>query len=157
MIIIAHRGLTDGPNQQLENTPAQIEHAISLGFDVELDVWLIDSKYYLGHNIPKYEVSWQWLTQPNMWIHCKNLPAFFDMRERTIIHNFFWHETDAVVLTNRNNIWTYFGKPAAASIDSICVMPEQSYNWEEIEKLVNSDKWKGFCTDYPKRIATWLK
>jgi len=157
MIIIAHRGLTDGPDKLLQNNPGQVQRALDMGFDAEIDVWFIDGKYFLGHDTPDYEVKWNWLTQPNLWMHCKNLPAFFDMRSRTVIHNYFWHENDAVVLTSRGNIWTFFGKPATASPESICVMPEVSYNWNEIEKLVNSDKWMGVCTDYPIRVQQCLK
>jgi hypothetical protein len=157
MLIIAHRGLTDGPDKLLQNTPTQVQHALDFGYDVEIDVWYSDKKYFLGHDKPEHEVDWNWLTQSNMWIHCKNLPAFFDMRDRTIIHNYFWHESDAVVLTSRGNIWTYFGKPETASSDSICVLPEISYNWDEIEKLVNSNKWMGYCTDFPRRIELCQK
>jgi hypothetical protein len=157
MIIIAHRGLTDGPDKLLENTQKQVEHALELGYDVEIDVWLKDKKYFLGHDTPNHEVSWAWLTQSNMWIHCKNLPAFFDMRGRTIIHNYFWHESDAVILTNRNNVWTYYGRPDMANPESICVMPEVTYNWNEIPSIVNSGQWMGFCTDFPKRIEACLK
>ncbi len=156
-IIIAHRGLTDGPNSELENTQKQIDYALNLGFDAEVDVWLKDKKYYIGHNEPKIEVSWNWLTQSNIWIHCKNLPAFFDMHDRTIMHNYFWHEQDAVVLTNRNNIWTYYGRPEMENKYSICVLPEVTYNWHKIETIVKSNKWMGFCTDYPKRIEHWIK
>jgi len=157
MIIIAHRGLLDGPNDQLQNKPGQVETALAEGFDAEIDVWYQDGRYFLGHDTPDYEVDWNWLTQPNLWIHCKNLPCFFDMRNRTVIHNYFWHESDAVVLTSRSNIWTYFGKPESESSDSICVMPEVTYSWTEIEQLVKTNRWMGYCTDYPRQINLWLK
>lgn len=157
MLIIAHRGLLNGPDEKLQNTEHQVQTALDAGFDAEIDVWYINGKYFLGHDTPDYEISWKFLTQSNLWIHCKNLPAFFDMRNRTIIHNYFWHETDSVILTNRGNIWTYFGKPEMASSESICVMPEITYSWNEIEKLVNSNTWMGFCTDYPLRIQKCLK
>jgi hypothetical protein len=79
------------------------------------------------------------------------------MRGRTIIHNYFWHENDLVVLTSRGNIWTYFGRPDTSNPESICVLPEVSYNWDEITKLVNTNKWMGYCTDYPIRIRQCLR
>ena len=157
MLIIAHRGLTAGPNAKLQNNPAQVEIALAVGFDAEIDVWYLDNKYYLGHDTPDYEVSWQWLSQPNLWLHCKNLPAFFDMRSRTVIHNYFWHESDSVVLTSRGNIWTYLGKIETQSPDSICVMPEVTYTWYQIEKFVKDNSWGGICTDYPEKVTEWLK
>jgi glycerophosphoryl diester phosphodiesterase len=43
MKLIAHRGLTDGPNKDLENSPEQILKAIDQGFDCEIDLWIINS------------------------------------------------------------------------------------------------------------------
>ena len=57
MIIIAHRGLLEGPNKELENSPAQIEKAIDENFNVEVDVRYIDREYYLGHDGPEYPVE----------------------------------------------------------------------------------------------------
>jgi len=157
MLIIAHRGLTDGPDSVLQNTPNQVQIALDQGYDAEIDVWYVDGNYFLGHDSPQYLVNWSWLSQANLWIHCKNLPAFFDMRSRTVIHNYFWHETDAVVLTSRGKIWTYFGKPETENSESICVMPELSYSWDEIRNIVNSNKWMGICTDYPRRVEACLE
>ena len=38
-LLIAHRGLTDGPDQDKENTLSAIIAARTQGFDVEVDVW----------------------------------------------------------------------------------------------------------------------
>ena len=156
MIIIAHRGLLDGPNDQLQNNPKQIEKALAENFDVELDVWYQNGKYFLGHDTPNYEVTWDWLSQPNLWLHCKNLPAFFNMRENTIVHNYFWHENDAVIITSKNKLWSFLGKPEVENPKCICVMPEVTYSWIEIEQLVKSQRWMGYCTDYPRQLSKWL-
>lgn len=156
-MIISHRGLLIGPDNQLQNRPDQIEKALALDFDVEIDVRYIDGKYFLGHDTPDFEVSWDWLSQANFWIHCKNLQAFFDMRERTIVHNYFWHETDALVITSRNKLWTFLGKPETENSECICVMPEITYTWVEIEQLVKTRRWMGYCTDYPIQLAKWIE
>jgi hypothetical protein len=57
MKLIAHRGLTDGPNKDLENNPKQILLAIDQSFDCEIDLWSIDSKLYLGHDLPVYPID----------------------------------------------------------------------------------------------------
>jgi len=56
MIYIAHRGNTQGPNPDKENHPDYLRDAVRKGYDVELDVWLINGKYILGHDAPQYEV-----------------------------------------------------------------------------------------------------
>ena len=38
-LLIAHRGLYNGPDPWLENKPEQITKALTLGFDAEVDVW----------------------------------------------------------------------------------------------------------------------
>ena len=40
MIYIAHRGLTNGPDAQLENNPFQIAKAVKEGYDCEVDLWI---------------------------------------------------------------------------------------------------------------------
>jgi len=42
MRIISHRGNLYGPNQKTENSIDSIYSAISLGFDIEIDIWLVD-------------------------------------------------------------------------------------------------------------------
>ncbi len=41
--IIAHRANLNGPDHETENTPASINKAIKLGFDVEVDIWYINN------------------------------------------------------------------------------------------------------------------
>jgi hypothetical protein len=53
MIYISHRGNVDGKKPHLENKPEYIDEAISLGYDVEIDVWCIDGGLMLGHDEPK--------------------------------------------------------------------------------------------------------
>ena len=47
MKIISHRGNLNGENPNLENTKQYIDTAMNEGFDVEVDLWNIDNKYYL--------------------------------------------------------------------------------------------------------------
>ena len=44
---IAHRGNIDGPSE-MENHPDHIAKALDLGFDVEVDVRIIDGRDVLG-------------------------------------------------------------------------------------------------------------
>lgn len=113
MIQIAHRGNINGPNPQRENSPDYILEAIEQGFDVEVDVWCIDGKLFLGHDEPQYETDDDFLNwhRGSLWIHCKNLEAMEYFAEHWRQFNFFWHQNDDYTLTSYGNIWTYPGKP----------------------------------------------
>ena len=73
-MLISHRGNINGRFESYENEPNYIDKAISNGFDVEIDMWWIDGKTFLGHDIPQYEVDDKWLEErmDKLWIHCKN-------------------------------------------------------------------------------------
>lgn len=143
MILIAHRGNTTGPNPTLENDPSYIDKAISKGYNVEIDLWYEDSKLYLGHDSPQYEVSLEWIYEraSELWIHCKNLDAvtyFWNENINTKVFNFFWHEEDAVTLTSSHYIWAYPGNQPLEG--SIAVMPELYDDQVTV--------CEGICSDY---------
>ena len=139
MILIAHRGNTNGKFESYENEPNYIDKAISEGFDVEIDVWMIDGVLFLGHDEPQYGVTQQWVNErfDKLWIHCKNIEAieWFNMIDG---FNYFWHEEDTVTLTSRGAIWAYPGKQPIKG--SIAVMPEIYDD--------NLNDCIGICSDY---------
>jgi len=141
MILISRRGNTNGQFETYENEPTYIDRAISDGFDVELDVWMIEGVLFLGHDKPQYGVTQHWFSEryDKLWIHCKNVEA---MEWFNIIggFNYFWHEEDTVTLTSFSHIWAYPGKQPINN--SIAVMPE-IYS-EEVSHC------KGVCSDYVK-------
>ena len=53
MLYISHRGNLDGINPELENNPKYISNALEKNFDVEVDAWFVNGKFYLGHDEPK--------------------------------------------------------------------------------------------------------
>lgn len=143
-LLIAHRGLINGPSKELENRPDQILTAIDQGFDCEVDVRYIDGKWFLGHDNPDYEIPFEFLKKPELWIHAKNLDALY-MLGNTYT-NYFWHQGDDFTLTNFGWIWTYPGNPLTKN--SVCVMPE----WNDPEfKNLNTNCY-GICSDYVERI-----
>lgn len=145
MKLIAHRGLTKGPNSSLENHPKQIASALAQGYDCEVDFWVVEhschNRYYLGHDRPTYEIDWDFIEQPGLWIHAKNLTALYLLGADNKL-NFFWHQEDDFTLTSQGHIWTYPGKNLTSS--SVCVMPE----WQD-PKFENLNKsCFGVCSDY---------
>jgi len=61
MILISHRGNINGKNPTRENSPDYIMETISMGYDVEIDIWLIDNDLFLGHDNPQYKIDIDWL------------------------------------------------------------------------------------------------
>ena len=141
MILISHRGNLNGPNEVRENSPYYIMEAIAEGYDVEVDLWWIDGKVYLGHDEPQYEVSDEWLGERvnNLWVHCKNVESLNWIRSTSL--HYFWHEQDTLTLTSKNYMWVYPGKQPISG--SIAVMPE--IHNDDISKCL------GVCSDFIKR------
>lgn len=125
MILISHRGNINGKNVEMENHPSYIDTALNLGYDVEIDVWVIDGTLHLGHDEPQYDITQDWLNErgENLWIHCKNVEAMeWFMEIQFSGFNYFWHEEDTMTLTSMGEMWVYPGKQPVRG--SIAVMPE---------------------------------
>jgi hypothetical protein len=140
MILISHRGNINGKFESYENEPNYIDLTISKGYDVEIDIWIIEGLFYLGHDEPQYGITLDWLNKrkDKLWIHCKNIEAieFFNLLFGT--YNYFWHQEDTVTLTSKGYIWAYPGKQPIKN--SIAVMPEIFND--------NLDSCMGICSDY---------
>jgi hypothetical protein len=112
MRLIAHRGNIEGPNPELENSIPYISRALSMGYDVEIDLWVVDQEIYLGHDKPQYKVNIDYLISiiDKAWIHCKNFEAINFMSNNEKPFNYFWHENDSYTVTSHGFIWTYPGR-----------------------------------------------
>lgn len=146
MRLIAHRGNMTGPSAQ-ENHPDHIREALQAGFDVEVDVWLIDGDIWFGHDEPQYPAHITVLNN-RYWLHCKNIEAlrFFGGIEINEA-NVFWHESDDYTLTNKRFIWTNIGKDLTGR--SIMVMPEVTDS--TLENTLDVD-CAGICSDWVQKI-----
>ena len=71
MVLISHRGNLYGPNPERENEPKYIHEAITKGYDVEIDVWVVEGVLFLGHDKPQYDITQDWLNKryKHLWIH----------------------------------------------------------------------------------------
>ena len=141
MILISHRGNVNGKNTQRENHPSYIDEAIEAGYDVEIDIWYLEGRLFLGHDSPDYLVDINWLENRSnkLWIHCKNMDAlsYFNEYEwkKSIQFNYFSHDVDMGVLTSHSYIWStnLFDR-------GILVLPEV-FNKEPFEGTI------GICSD----------
>ena len=148
MILISHRGNIDGKKPHLENSPSYIDEAIELGYDVEVDLWLVDDKFYLGHDEPQYKVDLEWLIshEKKLWVHCKNAESLENLTSLTNHSlNYFWHQSDDYVITSKKYIWVFPGRDLIRG--SIAVLPE---TWKSSKSTKQMTTAFGICTDYPE-------
>jgi SAM-dependent methyltransferase len=149
MKIISHRGNLTGSNPIRENSIDYIEEAILEGFNVEIDLRVVDGEFYLGHDDPQYFVTMDWLCKYNgvLWIHCKNREALERMSTSMVKFNYFWHEIDRYAFTSKG-----FGLVLVGQIpynNSVIVMPESIslYSFDHGKEYIKDSY--GIITDTP--------
>ena len=149
MRYIAHRGLFQGPNVNLENTPNQIDLAINRGYDAEIDVWVQDDKIFLGHYYPLRKVELKWLAERPLWIHCKNIEAVQYFNDIPYALNYFWHQNDNYTLTSNRTIWVNPGNVLTKN----CVMVMPEYIDGTLKNTIDVNCF-GICSDYIDKIRS---
>ena len=159
-LLIAHRGLMNGPDPNKENTLSAIIAARTAGYDVEIDVWFQDDSWWLGHDAPQIKIDYDWLRvidrrdyldTHHAWIHAKSIQTLYQLRKNKFLGHVFFHEEDPCVLTSSGYIWTYPGQELTPL--SICVMPENTEAILQVKQL----KVFGFCSDWVNRIHQELE
>lgn len=123
MKYIAHRGNINGRIEEYENYPPYIDSAIKLGYDVEVDIRMVNGIFFLGHDTSEYAITEQWLRDrgDKLWIHCKNTEVI-EWFSSVGGFNYFWHQNDDYTLVSNGFVLV---KPGAKLIkNSICCMPE---------------------------------
>lgn len=138
---ILHRGLMNGPDPEKENKEELLWKRLSEGWDIEVDVWLVNGKLWLGHDKPTDLLrDVRLLESPHAWIHCKNIAMLQYMAEQKPGAPFFSHDTDDAVLTSNGYIWCYPG--FCAGRQSIVVLPERVPDMKVDMAIL------GVCSDY---------
>ena len=136
--LISHRGNINGPDISIENQPTYIENAINLGFDCEIDIWVVNKELFLGHDEPTYKTTIDFLSEyiEYLWIHCKNFESL-EYLNKIGDHNYFWHQEDMFTITSKGYIWTY-----------PCNIVGNNSVIVDNEKKVSDYKCFGVCSDY---------
>lgn len=137
MILISHRGNLFGKNEHFENDPKYILEALSSGYDVEIDVWLKGQSWYLGHDLPQYEIDLNFLNNNKLWCHAKNLKSLQIMIKEGI--HCFWHQEDDYTITSKGYIWTYPGKQITNTSIQLCF----DNNFRDVNSIA-----AGLCSDW---------
>lgn len=147
MLLIAHRGLVDGPDEHNENNPRTIMDAISAGYDAEVDLQIgNDGRLYLGHDEPSYNISLDFLIQKGLWIHAKTVKALQFITSNIPNTNYFYHQNDPMVITTHGWIWVHpmHLENNLSTIRTIAVVPECVMPLNKIKDLEVS----GICSDF---------
>jgi hypothetical protein len=119
MIKIAHRGNFEGRYSERENTISYIEEAIAAGYNVEIDVWLLEKKWHLGHDFPGEEIDLSFMERPEIWTHAKNLVGYVSLYSNPKVHT-FWHDKDDFVFTSKGIKWC---RSDIITYDGVSCMP----------------------------------
>ena len=129
----------NGPSKW-ENSTWVLEEAIMECGNAEADIWLINDKFWLGHDKPTYEVDKGWIQEniEGLWLHCKNVAAIEYFNEFHQLYHYFWHDVDRLTITSRGYLWAYPGNQPIRN--SIAVMPEIHND--------NISQCLGICTDH---------
>lgn len=144
-IQVAHRGLVNGPNRTIENNIDTILHRSENGLYSEIDVWLINGNWFIGHDSPSAEFPVDILFKYGtyLWIHAKNKDAFealvlFRKEGRDLC--IFWHTTEDYCFTTNMDVIVYPGKKLVKNC--VFMMPENACG---IDTNNNVDY---ICSDY---------
>jgi hypothetical protein len=145
MLIVSHRGNINGPVNDLENSPKQIDLAISKGFLVEIDLRIINGEYWLGHDNPDYKIGLYWILDraDKLIVHSKDLVTANELFKNRKTINWFYHTDEDIVLTSWGWIWAY---PKIYLNNAITVLEEKNLSFPK--------HILGVCTDYPILAST---
>ncbi|MBY0369879.1 hypothetical protein K2X33_04280 [bacterium] len=143
-LLISHRGNLSGPQPEWENHPDYIRQALAQGFQAEIDVRAEGGSWRLGHDSAQFLVDADFLLQPGLWCHAKDLltlKALMDLGAHC-----FFHDTDAATLTSQGWIWTFPGKALTAR--SIAVVPEKAFPSDRAKAWGYAREAAGICSDW---------
>lgn|SRR4030067_663960 len=143
MKLLSHRGNIVGPISKYENTIPYIDAAIRTGFDVEIDLFFKNDRFYLGHDRPERDISIEYLLKNKsvLWCHAKTINTLYELL-RIEMHCFF-HDVDKVTLTSKGIIWTF---PDEEVTEKSVIVNNKSYVEQYPVKVY------GICSDY---IEKW--
>jgi len=164
--IISHRGNLIGPDSERENTIEAIEKALSLGYDVEIDIWYVAGSYWLGHDKPerKFDLNklYEWCKKRNIYLHCKDhysLLMYLKDKANMISNVYpFFHQEDPCILLRDDIVWVHrecVGGFQSMPEKCIAVLPKCK-NLVDIANDLVLTKFFGVCTDYPEDVRNSL-
>jgi hypothetical protein len=109
MTFFAHRGNIKGPAPGKENSPAHVDRALDYGVSAEVDLRAIDEDFYLGHDFPRFKISFAWLETRHvrLLLHVKDFLALKLLLKYGKHMHWFCHSYDPFTITSRGRIWVH--------------------------------------------------
>ena len=131
MIYISHRGNLNGRIPDRENSPAYVDEAIAAGFEVEVDLRVVDGIFYLGHLGPEHIIDDDWLYQRKnkLWLHLKNYDAVYEMSKLNGFKYFCNQKDDFSMFSNGYIL--YWNRDPNDSPNEKCLVPLETL--EQVE------------------------
>ena len=123
---IAHRALTAGPDDEKENNIQTIRSRCEQGLSSEIDIWVHNGEFWIGHDAPREPVTLEFLTSEFLWIHAKHGEAFYKLQalsnEMGLGLRIFYHTQEHYALTTTGDTIIL---PGIADVPGFCyMMPE---------------------------------
>jgi len=148
MKLISHRGNTNAIIPDSENKKEYIDNAIRLGYDVEVDIWMVDNMLFLGHDEPQYEVELNWLMErkTSLWIHTKNFQALNYLIDKGV-RIFYHQQEEQTIINNCNVIWSHdLDNTSDKSIIPLLSLESLRNNHQQYKHVY------GICSDFIEYI-----
>lgn len=149
-----------------ENTHRQIEEALCLGFDVEIDVSWYNGKFYLGHDFPNEDLEitdlQKWSKINQIFVHCKTIRTVQSLCANVITSTIlgidlgnvipFYHQEDPCILLMNGQVWVHPNNMLYAmdynTMNTIFVLPSMTDFNPNTPYNTLKDCW-AICTDWP--------
>ena len=160
MVLISHRGNTNGKFESYENEPMYIDKAISQGFDVEIDVWMIDGILFLGHDKPQYGINYNQFSAP-FSINRERISEWMDICVRC--------RASYVLITSRHHdgfcLWNTKTTNKKTHEDIVLIFKEEAekrglifgiyYSWFEFLETMTLDYFSRICIPQINELLTY--
>lgn len=148
MKIISHRGNLTGPEPAAENSLKYIQRAVEAGFNVEVDLRLIGSEFYFGHDGPQYKVDGDWIDarKDKLLLHVKEFEVLKQISMYTDGWHYICHTSDPFTITSLGFAWLHdlsLEPDAGTYIPLITLESLKTYSRAWLLECY------GICTDFP--------
>ena len=163
-MIIAHRGLLNGPSKELENNPENIILNIKNYPNLcnEIDINILKDGVYIGHDKPLYKIDLKFIidNKRSLILHIKELDYDSPYTINVLLDLYrschcFCHDEDKFTITNKGLIWSH--PKMGLNKNTIFVMPEKVMSLNSVNFINNLHLLKGVCTDFPLQIMEIIK
>ena len=150
MILISHRGNISKKDLSKENHPAYIDNAIKKGFQVEIDIWLINNEFFLGNIFNIFKDENQQKSYMKNWdgdmsrkkIESLNRGKYSKSTIKNIMNKKIKNEVRSYTIKILHQTVMTGGEAKIGDKISMGAMREKSDDYEEFEMNVFLPMWE---------------